>query len=164
MLLRLYDRFVFGCAWLSAIALGLSALWVTWDVIARYLLQAPTDWAGDLAEYALLWATFLGSPWLVRRNGHIMVEIVVDTLSPRARERALTASWIVAAAACAIFAWQAGLKTLFFFETGRMVAKSWEIPLFVPYLAMPVGAFLMTIECLRMAFARTTIRQDLMLS
>jgi TRAP-type C4-dicarboxylate transport system permease small subunit len=155
---------VAACAGISAIALGLMALWVTYDVVARYLLQAPTDWAGDLAEYALLWATFLGSPWLVRRNGHIMVELMVDRLSPSARDRVLRASWIIAALACGIFAYQAGLKTLFFYETGRVVSKSWEIPLFVPYLAMPIGMALMTIECLRMAVARTQVRQDLMLS
>ena len=159
-----YDGMVAGLAMLGGVALGLMALWITYDVVARYILRAPTEWAGDLAEYTLLWITFLGSPWLIRRNGHIMVELVVDRLPPGLRDGLLRASWCAAAIAAGIFAYQSGLKTLAFHEAGRMVSKSWEIPLFAPYLAMPLGAALMAIECLRMAIARTETRQDLMVS
>jgi TRAP-type C4-dicarboxylate transport system permease small subunit len=159
-----YDGMIAGLAVLGGVALGLMALWITYDVVARYIFRAPTEWAGDLAEYTLLWTTFLGSPWLIRRNGHIMVELVVDRLPHRLRDGVLRVGWCAAAVAAGIFAYQSGIKTLAFYDAGRMVSRSWEVPLFAPYLAMPLGAALMAIECLRMAAARTETRQDLMLS
>ncbi|MFO0986201.1 MAG: TRAP transporter small permease [Alphaproteobacteria bacterium] len=146
-----YGRLIEGLALLGAFGLGAMALWITYDVAARYLLAAPTIWAGDLAEYVLFVATFLGGPWLVRRNGHIAVDLAVEKLPPRTRKALQRAVLAIAAVACAVFAWFALAKTLHFHATGRLSPKSWEIPLWLPYSAMPAGAALMAIECLRHA-------------
>ncbi len=147
-----YARLIEGLALLGALSLGAMALWITYDVAARYLMAAPTIWAGDLAEYTLLVATFLGGPWLVRRNGHIAVELVVEQLPPRGRGVLRRIVFVIAAVACAAFAWLALVKTLQFHATERLAPKSWEIPLWLPYAAMPVGATLMAIECFRQAW------------
>lgn len=149
---RLYLGAIDGLALIAAVALGAMSLWISYDVVARYLFGAPTVWAGDLAEYTLLVATFFGGPWLVRRNGHVAVEVAVERLPPRARAALRRAVFALAAIACALFGWFALLKTLQFYELGRVAPKSWEIPLWLPYASMPLGAALMAAECLRQAW------------
>lgn len=150
---RLYLGVIEGLALVAAVALGAMSLWISYDVVARYVFAAPTIWAGDLAEYTLLAATFLGGPWLVRRNGHIAVEVAVERLPHSAQLALRRGVFAVAAIACAIFAWFAFAKTAQLLELGRVAPKSWEIPLWLPYAAMPLGAGLMAIECLRQVFA-----------
>jgi TRAP-type C4-dicarboxylate transport system permease small subunit len=58
-------------------------------VITRYVFDAPLFWTEEVARYALVWMTFLGSAELFRvRGGHINVEMAVAAL-PRAWRRAV---------------------------------------------------------------------------
>ncbi|MEZ5741689.1 MAG: TRAP transporter small permease subunit [Burkholderiaceae bacterium] len=38
----------------------------------------------DAAEFMLFLITFLGTPWVLREQGHIAIEIVVEKVGPRA--------------------------------------------------------------------------------
>jgi C4-dicarboxylate transporter DctQ subunit len=55
------------------------------DVTARTLRLFPTPWTLDIAEYLLYGITFFGAPWVLREEGHISIEIVVERLPLRAR-------------------------------------------------------------------------------
>lgn len=149
---RVYLGLIEGLALIAAVSLGAMGLWISYDVVARYLFAAPTVWAGDLAEYTLLVATFFGGPWLVRHNGHITVEVAIERLPRRTRATLRCIVFALAAIACALFAWFALTKTVQFYDLGRVAPKSWEIPLWLPYASMPLGAALMAVECFRQAW------------
>lgn len=61
---------------------------VSYEVFARYLLRAPTDWAYDTA-YMLYGTLFMmAGAYTLARNGHVRGDVIYRFLSPR-RQAAL---------------------------------------------------------------------------
>jgi TRAP-type mannitol/chloroaromatic compound transport system permease small subunit len=58
---------------------------VTYDVLARYLFRAPTEWAYDVS-YMLYGALFMmAGAYTLARNGHVRGDVFYRTWSPRAQ-------------------------------------------------------------------------------
>lgn len=150
-LTRIYDRLVNALAIAAAASLGAMAVYVSFEVVSRYFLGSPTNWTNDLAEYTMVWATFLLAPWLVRTGGHISIDIFVAAMRTKARRTVGIFVELAAAAVCAIGCWQSCITTYDVFERGLMVAKTWSVPQYLLYLPIPIGFGLMTIEFVRRA-------------
>ena len=82
-LARLVERPARWLAYLSALLILSMSLWITYDVVTRNLFGWASPWAFDLSEYSLVWMTFLAAPWILLRDGHVRVEILIDALGPR---------------------------------------------------------------------------------
>ena len=68
-------------AWMSV----LLVLAVAYEVIARYLFNAPTDWAFDLT-YMLYGALFmLGAAYALHKGAHIRTDFFWENFSPRTK-------------------------------------------------------------------------------
>lgn len=143
---RFYENLIFAMAVLAGVILVGMSLWVTYDVLMRYVLASPTIWADDLSEYGLLWATFLAAPWVLRQEGHVRVGLVVERLAPRHQRLIGIGTSLVGALVCGIFAWQTAMTTADFFARGLIVARNWAIPLWVPYVIIPWGSAFLVIE------------------
>lgn len=155
---RLYDRFIDALAIVAATSLGAMALYVSYEVAARYLFGTPTNWTNDLAEYTMVWATFLLAPWLVRTGGHISIEILVVAVPPRTRRAIAVFVDLAAATVCAVACWQTCLTTYDVFARGLMIAKTWSVPVYLLYLPIPIGFGLMAVEFLRRALGGAPAR------
>jgi TRAP-type C4-dicarboxylate transport system permease small subunit len=157
-LVALYEQTIIALAFVGAIAMGAMALWITYEVLMRYLLERPTFWAVDLSEYAMLWAAFLAAPWVLRREGHVRVEVFVERMTPENQRRLGVLTSVLGAVVCAIMAWQGTVTVLDFYTRGVTVAREWQVPQFVTYLAIPIGSALLTVEFGRRArrYAHTT--------
>ena len=140
------NRLILGMAILAGLILVGMSLWISYDVFMRYVLARPTIWAGDLSEYGLLWATFLAAPWVLRNEGHVRIELLVDHLPVIWRDALAIAASVVCALVSGVFTWQTGLTSFDFFTRGLMVARTWEIPSWVPYAVIPVGSAFLTLE------------------
>ncbi len=57
------------------------------DVASRTLRLFAMPWTLDVTEYLLYAITFLAAPWVLREQGHIAIEIVVERLPRQARSR-----------------------------------------------------------------------------
>ena len=150
-LARAWDRLLDALALAGGIAMGAMALWTSFEVVVRYFFARPTSWAVDLAEYAMLWAAFLAAPWLLREGGHVRVEALVERLAARHQRILGIVVSLLGAAVCAVMAWRTGITTYDFYARGLLTNREWQIPEFLPYLAIPVGSALLVIEFLRRA-------------
>ena len=147
----LYDRLIAALAMAAAILLGGLSLWVTYEVVMRYFFSAPTNWAVDLSEYALFWAVFLASPWVLRHDEHIKIDILVVRLRPRPRRWLGIVTSLVGAAVCAVMTWQAVLAEWDLNVRNVDFAREWVVQQYVVYAIVPIGFLLLTIEFLRRA-------------
>ncbi len=62
-----------------------ATLLVTANVVGRYFLNAPIDWAFEITQYILVWFTFLSIAWILHSDRHIRVEVLTMRLSSRAQ-------------------------------------------------------------------------------
>ncbi len=147
--MKFYRLAIQAMAWVAAIVLGLMALAVTLDVVARNLGWGNTGWVVELSEYSLPLATLLVAPWLLYRNEHVRLDVLL-TLLPR--EMAL---WVERVAnvfgilICAVFVWY-GSKLIFdSAKLGSMVVKTLSIPEWWQYALVPVCFSLLAVEFAR---------------
>lgn len=137
--------------WMAIAAAGLILAmsgWITYDVLTRYFLDFASPWAFDLSEYALVWITFLGAPWVLLQDRHVRIELLVDVL-PRSVQRAFgIAVSVVAICACLVLAWKTGVAALQYIERDIMMARIWRIPRIWPYCIIPIGSVLMAVSFL----------------
>ena len=146
MLNTVIDVFERVTLWMAIVAAGLILAmsgWITYDVLTRYFLNFASPWAFDLSEYALVWITFLGAPWVLLQDRHVRIELLVDVL-PRAAQRAMgIAVSIIAILACLILTWKTGVAALQYIEGDIMMARIWRIPRIWPYSIIPIGSLFM---------------------
>jgi TRAP-type C4-dicarboxylate transport system permease small subunit len=69
----------------SGAALAAIVALYVFEVIRRYLFDAPTTWSGEVVQYALAVVIFGALPEVTRGSGHISIDILPDALSTGAR-------------------------------------------------------------------------------
>ncbi len=75
-----HDAVTKAAAILAAIGLILIVTSYVYEVITRYLFNAPTAWVSDFVSYALCATVFLALPIATKDKGHVAVTILVDLL------------------------------------------------------------------------------------
>jgi len=51
---------------------------VTWQVISRYVLRAPSSLTEEIARFGLIWLGLLGSVYTFRNRMHVGIDILVS--------------------------------------------------------------------------------------
>jgi TRAP-type C4-dicarboxylate transport system permease small subunit len=70
----------FCCLLLSAMIII-----VTWQVISRYVLNAPSTFSEELLRFGVIWLSLLGAAYTVGRGTHMAVDLFKDMARGRLR-------------------------------------------------------------------------------
>lgn len=128
--------------------------WVTacFEVVMRYFLNRPTSWVLEINEYAIGWVTFLGAAWLLREEGHVKIDFVVERLNQRAQFLLNFITSCLCVAIWGVLTWYAWEVFWRFYQQGVLTSTALEL-LRAPIIAiMPIGCFLITIQFLRRSY------------
>jgi len=140
-------------AGVAAVVLGAMALAVTFDVLARNLGWGNTGWVVELTEYSLPVATLLVAPWLLHRNEHVRLDVLL-TLIPQKISLLLERSAdVLGILICAVFVWFSVVLIFDSARLGSMVVKTLSIPEWWQYALIPLSFSLLAVE-----FARRLLR------
>ena len=132
----------------AAILIGLAVFVICDMVIVRYFFNVPTIWQIDVVTYAIVGATFIGSPYVLMTRGHVNVEILPLHIGPRARYWLALITAMFALFFCLVLF---VLCTQYWFQAYSEGWKSntvWRARLWVPYLSMPIGLGLLVLQYL----------------
>lgn len=140
------DMIMDGFAFLAGILLLLVTLFVSYSVILRYLHIKPPIWILQFTEYALLWITFLGAAWLLRKGGHIRIDTVITRLGPKAQGIIEVIIAVLGFVVCFVIVWFGTGKTLEFYERGILDVKGVIVPIMPLFLIIPVGGFMLLLQ------------------
>ncbi|GGB43492.1 hypothetical protein GCM10011316_14360 [Roseibium aquae] len=151
---RLYDRFVDMMALVAALMLVWLMVSVVVSVIMRNIGIQPFAWLFTSSEYALLYMTMLGAPWLVRKKGHVHIELVTAALPPLAR---MIVSRFVAALCvivCVVLAWKGFDLFQTNLERNDYDVRAYFYPRWLLTVCFPIAFGVMAIEFARFVFGR----------
>ncbi len=154
MITRIYDRLVDAMALVSAALLVWLMVAVVASVIMRNAGLQPFAWLFTSTEYSMLYITMLGAPWLVRKRGHVHIELVTAALPDPAR---ILLSRLVAAACVAIclyLGWKGYQLVQTNLARGDFDVRSYYFPRWILTIAFPISFGLMAIEFARFVFGR----------
>jgi TRAP-type mannitol/chloroaromatic compound transport system permease small subunit len=121
---------------------------LTYEVLARYLFNAPTIWAYDLS-YMLYGAHFmLGAGYTLLKGGHIRTDIFYQSWSPRTQGKVDALLYLLLFFPGMIFFfWMGGQEFWQAWSIGeRSDASPWRPILYPLKATLPLGALLLLVQ------------------
>jgi TRAP-type C4-dicarboxylate transport system permease small subunit len=153
MLGRWFDRVLNGLSWGAGIILVVMGGSILIEIVMRYLFNRPTRWVVEFSEYMLLYMAFLAGAWVLRSEGHVKVDMLVEVLPPRAQAVLYRATSWVGALVCGLFFGFSATFTWETFETGEVLFRAVHVPKWAVLAVIPVGLLLLTLQFIRRACA-----------
>lgn len=121
---------------------------LTWEVVARYVFDAPTVWAAEISGMFMIWGVFIALPRTILRRENINIEIVHERL-PRWAQRICDAGAMVFMAFfCAVVFWYGWEIAWDSFVRGRSTGTMLNIPNWWTEMVIPAGFLLSFLACL----------------
>ena len=105
-------------------------------------------------EYGLFYLTMLGAPWLVRKRGHVHVELVTAMLPKLAQEWLSRLVALSCVAICLLLAWKGYELALRDYTRNNFDVRAYFTPKWWLTIAFPLSFGLMALEFSRFAFGR----------
>lgn len=90
-------------------------------------------------------ASFFGGSIAFRKRGHVVVDILVDTFSPKMQRFVSICTWILVFAALILIGSQEGIRTYRQIINGR-VTNILKIPMWIDWAGVTIATLLMTIN------------------
>ena len=148
--------------WLIAILMGAATLITFVAVLHRYgsgvallnplLSGIHLSWAQELTIYLFVWMAKFGAAYGVRTGIHVGVDVLINKLSDRNRARFI----VIGLLSGALFTGIVGtLGASFVWEIAHtdQTSVDLEIPMWLVYLAVPLGSYLMCFRFLQVTVA-----------
>lgn len=160
-LTTMFDSTVDLFSILAGMLLVFVMLAVCAHVVLRYFLGRPTIWVVEISEVILLYITFLGTAWLLRREGHVKIEILLGRLHPR------TQAWLnimmsaIGAIICLVVVWYGVQVTWQFFHRDVLTPTVLALPRAWIIAIIPIGSFLLALQFVKRALRYWGTRKEI---
>jgi C4-dicarboxylate transporter DctQ subunit len=171
---------------LIAVILGLMTMITFANVVARYVFNTNILWALETTVFLFAWLVLIGASYCVKARAHLGVDVVLNMVRPGLRRLLafisvgaclafsillLIGAWNYWAPFAALPMLDGTLKDqawyevndipmldfLRFLEASMNQGEAYEkLPRFIPYAALPIGLFLLTLRFLQAAWGVIT--------
>ncbi len=116
---------------------------VTLQVITRYLFNSPIHWVLEGTQFCLVFITYLGAAWVLTKDGHVRIEILVRRFSYRVQAMINAVVSIVCAGTCLVVTIFGILVALDYYRIDYMYPGSLEIAAWPLEAVVPLGFFML---------------------
>lgn len=132
--------------WCSA-AMIVAAVGITCQMIfIRFVLNGSTVWQTEAVIYLAIASTLIGLPYVQRLRGHVNVDLIPLSLSPRARFIMALFTLSLSILMVALMLWYGFEFWHLAFERNWKSDTVWGVRLWIPYAALPIGFALFLLQ------------------
>jgi TRAP-type C4-dicarboxylate transport system permease small subunit len=124
--------------------MGLMVLHITVDVVCRFFDVALPGTVAFVANYYMVFVTFLPLVIVERAGAHIEVgEVITEHFPPRLQALLRLFVWILVASLFAFLAWEAWQEAMRAYRARMfIIEQSIRFDTWMPYFVLPAGYFL----------------------
>ena len=130
----------------TSVILIFLALYITAEVILRYVFNRPSIWTWDILIICMCVLVVLGGGYTLLHRGHVMVDVLVGRFSPRARAIIDLVTSGVFFFAIGYLLWIAIGRAEHSVLTRELYSTLWEPPLYPLRVVVAIGIFLLLIQ------------------
>jgi C4-dicarboxylate transporter, DctM subunit len=130
---------------LSACALVLAALVLTFGVVVGHLTKRSMLWQDEVTIFLIAGAVFLSAASVQAVRGHIGIDLL-DHWFPGLSKARRTVVDTVVLAFCVLFAWKTGLLLHEALAEGQTSHSAWGPPMWIPYSILMAGMVLLAVQ------------------
>ena len=117
-----------------------------YEVIARYVFNAPTIWTVEISTYLMLISVFLAAAYTLQEGGHTKVDFLISRLSTKNRRIIDIITSILGIIFVVVLVWKSTELALFTHTIGSKSMTQLAIPLFPIYIIVPIGSFILLLQ------------------
>ena len=145
----IFDRLTTIMTFLAGILLIFIMLSVAMEIILRSFFNHPQMWVTEITECLLLYITFLGAAWLLREEGHVKIDIILNHLNPVTVAFLGIISSAIGVFVSVVFVFYGSSVTWDYFQRGIYTPTALEIPVFAILVIIPIGSLMLSVEFIR---------------
>lgn len=132
------------------------------NVFARTLTGRSLAFAEEISQFAMIFVTFIGASYAASKGRHIRMSAIYDNLSQRWQKATMLVITAITAVLMLVLTYYAVHYALTVRALGT-VSPVLQVPLWLIYLAAPIGLALAAVQY-AMAFFRNLTAKDVYLS
>jgi TRAP-type C4-dicarboxylate transport system permease small subunit len=144
-----FDRLIDVLALIAGVLICVLIVVITLDVFSRNTKLFSMPWSLDVAEYTLMVITFFGAPWVLREQGHIVVDLMLQNLSPKSRRSIERFAHVLGAIVCGVLTYFFTLQLVRSFQLGNLLYETFTFPEWYIYTVAPPTFLILTIIFVR---------------
>jgi C4-dicarboxylate transporter, DctQ subunit len=149
--------------WLIAFLMGAATLIIFIAVVHRYasglpipivqdvLIQINTSWAQELCIFMFVWMAKFGAAYGVRTGIHVGVDVLINRLETKWKNHLILFGLMAGALFTGIIGTLGASFVFQMYSTGQ-TSSDLEVPMWVVYLAVPLGSYLMCFRFLQVSW------------
>jgi TRAP-type mannitol/chloroaromatic compound transport system permease small subunit len=124
---------------------------VIYEVVSRYLFNAPTKWSSEISQYLQAGAVLLGGGYCLVSDGHVRVDILHGKFKPGAQKWVEILTFLVVLCFTFAMIWQGAETSYEAWIHDKRSMTILEFPLFPSMVLVPIGAALLLLQSLARA-------------
>jgi C4-dicarboxylate transporter DctQ subunit len=125
---------------------------IPWPALQDWLLTINMSWAQELCIYMFVWMAKFGAAYGVRTGIHVGVDVLINQLADKNRARFVIFGLLAGAFFTATVG-TFGAKFVWEIAHTEQVSSDLELPMWIVYLAVPCGSYLMCFRFLQVLWS-----------
>ncbi len=151
-LTNFFDRVMDLMTTVAGILLICALLMVSGAIASRYFLGRPIGWVVEITEYIILYIAFLVAAWVLKKEEHVKMDMVLNRLNPGAQSLLNVITSAISTIVCFIIIWYGAKVTRELYQTGYFTPTLLELPKFIIIGIIPLGSLLLVIQFVRRTY------------
>jgi len=143
--------------WLVIIFFSYMVIAVFYQVLGRYIFHYKLGIAAETATYAQIWMVLLAAGIAMKKNMHVGVDILLRVLPKKFQKIIIILSFILVLSFLILALKGCFALILVGFES---TSPALGIPMWIPYLSVPIGIIYITLELVFVTISRYKERNN----
>lgn len=119
-------------------------------IVARTFFNHHIRGLFEITEYCIVLIPFLGAAWLLEKNGHVSIDVIVNMFSPKIQGILAKISFMLGALTSGVLLVYGTQITWRLFLLGTKANKELSIPHWLLLLIVPISFFSLTLTFIRL--------------
>ncbi len=133
---------------LASINMGALVIIICLDLILRYFFNSPLIWATEITEISLLYITFLGTAWVFRDDGHVVIDVFTVKVTGRKRYVLRMINYMIVGIVSLLLIYYGFITTYDHYERRVFNPTIMETPIALIIMIIPIGSVPLFLEVL----------------
>lgn len=116
------------------------------DLLLRSVFRSPVEGMSEMTEIFLLYLTFLGTAWVYREDGHVVVDLLLYELYAKAKKALQVTSAAIVGIVAVLLIYYGTVSTIDHFMRGVRNVSVLETPIALIIVIIPVGSLVLLLE------------------
>ena len=150
---KAFDKILDVSAYICMFFIAFIIVTLVLDITLRTTVSQTLGPVTDLDRLLLVWIPFLGGAWLLRREGHVNVDVVFAKLPRTPQSIFMIFFSIIGIIIGILMVWFGGTLTIELIQRDSRTLDILETPMWVYQIPIPIGGLLLAGQFVRRTYA-----------